>query len=153
MAESTYEVTRRATINAPVAEIHGLVDDFREWQRWSPWEGMDPDQVRTYSGSDSGVGAVYEWRGNRKVGEGRMEIRQSTPDRVVVALDFLKPFKSSNTTSFELKDLGGTTEVTWRMVGPLTTATRIMGIFRSMDKMIGPDFERGLAQLAAATES
>lgn len=148
-----YEVVRTATIDAPVERVKGLIDDFREWRSWSPWEQVDPNLQRTFSGSESGVGAVYEWSGNRKAGQGRMEITDSTAERVVVDLQFLKPFKSSNTTTFELRGTGGTTEVTWRMVGPMTFATRVMSIFKKMDDLIGPDLERGLAQLRAAATS
>ncbi len=147
----TFEVVRSVTIAAPAATIHALLDDFQAWTRWSPWEDVDPALERTYSGADAGVGAIYEWSGNRKAGQGRMEITEDVPgERVVIALDFLKPFKSSNTTIFELSEDGGSTTVTWRMVGPKTLMNKVMGIFVSMDKMIGPSFEKGLAQLSAA---
>jgi uncharacterized protein YndB with AHSA1/START domain len=152
-SKDQYEVVRTTTIAAPAAAVHALIADFRQWTRWSPWEELDPDLRRTYSGADQGVGAVYAWSGNRKAGEGRMEITDDTPpERVVIALDFIKPFKSSNTTTFELGGDEGSTAVTWRMVGPKTLMTKLMGIFKSMDKMIGPDFEKGLARLKAAAE-
>ena len=148
-----YEVRREATVAAPAQKVFDLIADFHHWTEWSPWEGLDPAMQRTHSGAASGVGAVYEWSGNRKAGQGRMEITDAAaPSRVVIALQFLKPFKSSSTTTFELADSGGSTNVTWRMVGPKTVATRIMGIFKSMDKLVGPDFEKGLGQLAAAAQ-
>lgn len=148
-----YEVVRSATVAAPAQEVFALVADFHRWTEWSPWEGLDPAMERTHSGAPSGAGAVYEWKGNRKAGEGRMEITSATaPSQVVIALQFLKPFKSSSTTTFDLTESGGTTQVAWRMVGPKTFALRIMGIFKSMDKMVGPDFEKGLAQLATAAQ-
>jgi uncharacterized protein YndB with AHSA1/START domain len=151
MATSEYEVTREAEIPASTTAVFDLIADFHRWSEWSPWEGVDPQMQRTYSGAEHGIGAVYEWKGNRKAGQGRMEITHAdTPGRVVIALQFLKPFKSSNTTTFELTGSGEGTHVTWRMVGPKTFATRIMGIFSSMDTMIGRDFEKGLAQLATA---
>ena len=154
MATSEYEVTREAEIQAPATTVFDLIADFHRWNEWSPWEGVDPQMERTYSGADRGVGAVYEWSGNRKAGQGRMEITAAdTPGRVVIALQFLKPFKSSNTTTFELTESGSSTRVTWRMVGPKTLATRVMGIFSSMDKMIGRDFEKGLAQLSGAAQA
>ena len=108
---------------------------------------------RSYSGADSGVGAGYAWAGNRKAGEGKMEITEAVePSNVQNALDFLKPFKSSSTTTFNLKPQGETTEVTWTMTGPKTLMTRVMGVFKSMDNMVGPDFEKGLTQLKGATE-
>jgi hypothetical protein len=149
-----YEVVRTTSIAAPAATVHALIADFREWPKWSPWEDLDPELHRTYSGAATGVGSVYEWRGNRKAGEGRMEITEdAAPGRVVIALEFIKPFKSSNTTTFLLGGTGDTTDVTWQMVGPKTFVTKVMGIFKSMDKMIGPDFEKGLAQLKAAAET
>lgn len=149
----TYTVTRSATIQAPPEEVWKHVVDFREWQAWSPWEGMDPDQERTYTGPESGVGSHYNWSGNRKVGEGTMEITEADePRRLVVALEFVKPFRSSNTTSLELRPEGPGTLVTWSMTGPMTLMTKMMSPFRSMDKMIGPDFERGLAGLKAVSE-
>jgi carbon monoxide dehydrogenase subunit G len=106
--------------------------------------------TRTFSGADAGVGAVYEWKGNRKAGEGRMEITAADePSGVTLALDFLKPFKSSNTTRFQLEPEGDSTRVTWTMQGPKTFVTKVMGIFTSMDKLIGKDFEKGLTQLEA----
>jgi hypothetical protein len=105
--------------------------------------------TRTFSGPESGVGAVYEWNGNRKVGQGRMEIIADSPLEVVVALSFIKPFKSSNTTTFSLQPEGVGTHVTWTMVGPKTFVTKVMGIFKSMDAMVGPDFDKGLRRLDA----
>jgi hypothetical protein len=133
--------------------VYAQIVDFRNWRNWSPWDDLDPDMQRSYSGADSGVGAGYAWAGNRKAGEGKMEITEAVePSSVQVALDFLKPFKSSSTTTFNLKPQGETTEVTWTMTGPKTLMTRVMGVFKSMDKMVGPDFEKGLTQLKGATE-
>jgi uncharacterized protein YndB with AHSA1/START domain len=151
--KNQFEVTREATIPAPREKVFGLLADFHRWPEWSPWEGLDPDMQRTHSGAPSGTGAVYEWDGNRKAGQGRMEITAAeAPSRLQIALQFLKPFKSSNTTTFDLADRDGGTHVVWRMVGPKTLMTRIMGIFSSMDKMVGRDFEKGLAQLADAAQ-
>jgi uncharacterized protein YndB with AHSA1/START domain len=148
-----FEVVREATIPASRESVFGLLQDFHRWPEWSPWEEIDPNMQRMHSGSPSGVGAVYEWEGNRKAGKGRMKITKAdAPSHLEIALDFLKPFKSSNTTTFALADQGGSTHVTWRMVGPKTFMTRVMGIFTSMDKMVGPDFEKGLAQLSDAAQ-
>ena len=146
-----YEVRRSATVAASPQVVFDLIADFHRWSEWSPWEDLDPAMQRTFSGAAAGVGAVYEWDGNRKAGKGRMEITGAdAPSRVQVAIQFIKPFKSSSTATFDLAGSGNSTNVTWRMVGPKTIATRIMGIFKSMDKMIGPDFEKGLDRLAAA---
>jgi uncharacterized protein YndB with AHSA1/START domain len=149
-----YEVVRDATVPAPPRVVFDLIADFHRWSEWSPWEDLDPAMQRTFSGAESGVGAVYEWSGNRKAGQGRMEITAAdAPSHVEVTLQFLKPNKSSNTTTFELDASGDGTHVTWRMVGPKTFMTRIMGIFTSMDKMVGPDFEKGLERLSAAARA
>jgi uncharacterized protein YndB with AHSA1/START domain len=151
-----FEVTREATIPASRAAVYALLVDFHRWREWSPWEDIDPALSRTYSGPDAGVGAVYEWVGNRKAGAGRMEITDAVESsKVEIALQFLKPFKSSSTTTFEIVERDGDTSVTWRMVGPKTLMTRFMGVFMSMDKMVGKDFEKGLTRLkdAATTTS
>jgi uncharacterized protein YndB with AHSA1/START domain len=149
-----FEVTRDVTIAAPPAAVFVLLVDFHRWTEWSPWEDLDPNLARTYSGPTSGVGAVYEWVGNRKAGQGRMEITAAeAPSRLVIALQFIKPFTSSNTTTFLLDERDDGTHVTWRMVGPKTFMTRLMGVFMSMDKMVGRDFERGLARLSEVATS
>ena len=149
----TYRVERSTTIHASAELIFSYIADFHRWTAWSPWEGLDPEMRRTYSGPDSGPGATYAWAGNRKAGEGRMEVTdQVEPSRLQVALDFLKPFKSSSTTTFDLTPEGESTRVTWTMTGRKTLMTRVMGIFTSMDKMIGPDFEKGLGRLRAVAE-
>jgi Polyketide cyclase / dehydrase and lipid transport len=149
-----YLVERAITVSAPASSVYSRLADFRQWRAWSPWEGLDPDLRRTYSGADSGKGAVYEWAGNRKAGEGRMEITDAAEgSRLQIALDFLKPFKSSSITTFTLADHGDETTVTWTMTGAKTFTTRVMGIFKSMDAMVGPDFEKGLAQLKVVSEA
>jgi len=150
-----FEVTRETTIPATRATVYALLVDFHRWREWSPWEDLDPALSRTYSGPDAGVGAVYEWVGNRKAGAGRMEITDAVESsKVQIALQFLKPFKSKSTTTFELVERDGDTNVTWRMVGPKTFMTRVMGVFMSMDKVVGKDFEKGLTLLKnAATAS
>ena len=146
-----FEVTREANIPASRGAVYAYLVDFHRWREWSPWEDLDPNLSRTYSGPDAGTGAVYEWSGNKKAGTGRMEITDAVePSKVQIALQFLKPFKSSNTTTFELVERDGSTHVTWRMVGPKTFMTRVMGIFTSMDKVVGKDFEKGLSRLSAA---
>lgn len=109
--------------------------------------------TKTFSGSESGVGAKYLWSGNRKVGQGSMEIVDAiSPSSVQIALEFVKPFKASNSTTFSLESDGAGTKVTWAMTGQKTFMTRVMGIFKSMDSMVGPDFERGLGRLKTVAE-
>lgn len=147
-----FVVEREIAISAPAPAIAGKIVDFHNWREWSPWEEVDPNLRRSYSGPDSGVGAVYEWEGNRKAGTGRMEITHVDPSEVTIDLRFLKPFKSHATTRFSFRPQGGDTVVTWTTTGPKTLMTRIMGIFTSMDKMMGPDFEKGLQRLKVSAE-
>lgn len=150
---ATFTVTRSITIQAAPDKIYPLINDFHHWKSWSPWENLDPDMVRTFNGPASGAGAVYGWEGNDQVGAGRMEITAAAPaSRVEIKLDFLKPFESHNTTVFTLEPKGGATTVVWTMAGPSPFITKLMGVFVSMDKMVGPDFEKGLASLKSATE-
>jgi uncharacterized protein YndB with AHSA1/START domain len=151
----TLHVQRSATIAAAPERIFSLLDDFHAWERWSPWEQLDPNMAHTYSGAAHGVGAVHAWKGNKKAGEGRMEIVDADPPhRLDLALTFVKPFKSANTTRFSLaENEPGTTNVTWAMDTPMPLMMQIMNVFMKMDKRIGADFEKGLSQLASlATE-
>jgi hypothetical protein len=148
----SFTVVRTIEIKAPPDKIAPLLSDFHQWSAWSPWEHLDPAMQRTFSGAAAGPGAVYGWSGNDKVGAGRMEITAVTPARVDVKLDFLKPFASHNLTEFALAAKGDTTTVTWTMHGPMPFISKIMTVFVSMDRMIGKDFEQGLANLKAAAE-
>ena len=151
MAE--FAMSRSTTINAPADRVHSHLDDFREWQAWSPWEGLDPDLERTFTGPETGVGSHYAWAGNKKAGAGTMEITGSTPSRVEIALEFLAPFKASNVTTFDLAPAGaGATRVTWHMTGNRGAVMGLMGRLY-FDRAIGKDFERGLAQLKAVSEA
>ena len=149
----TYTVERQQRVEAPPAAVLERIVDFRRWPAWSPWEDVDPALRRTYSGPDSGVGAAYAWEGNRKAGKGRMEIVDVADDAVSIDVQFLRPFKSRSTSVFRVRPDGDATAVTWTMTGPKTFMTKVMGVFTSMDKLIGPDFEKGLAQLKADAES
>ena len=153
MADDTYTVERSATISAPPARIYEEIVDFHNWRKWSPWEDVDPALQRVYSGAESGTGAVYSWSGNRKAGQGRMTITDvAEPSRVRIDLVFEKPFKARNDTVFTIEPDGAGSRVTWTMTGKKTLATKVMGIFKSMDSLVGPDFEKGLARLKATTE-
>ena len=153
MAEDAYTVQRSVTIQADPARIYEQIADFHAWVAWSPWEDLDPDLKRTYSGPESGTGAAYAWSGNRKAGQGHMRITDTAaPASVRIDLVFEKPFKGHNQTDFSIQPEGTGSRVTWTMTGKKTVMTRVMGLFWSMDKFIGPDFEKGLARLKAATE-
>ena len=152
MADS-YTVERSTTIQAPPERVYERIVDFHRWTEWSPWEGLDPDLERTYSGPDSGPGATYAWSGNRKAGQGRMAITEATePSLVRVDLRFDKPFKSESVTSFAIRPEGTGSAVTWSMAGVKTLPLKIFGIFKSMDSLVAPDFEKGLARLKTAAE-
>jgi len=148
-----FRVERSTSIRALPEKIFPLINDFRRWASWSPYERLDPDMKKTHSGAESGKGAVYEWEGNNKAGQGRMEIMDTTPpSQVVIQLDFVKPFKSHMTAEFMLLPAGEDTNVTWATYGPNTFMARVMGIFVNMDNMIGRDFEAGLANLKSESE-
>lgn len=155
MAQREFQLERSATIQAPPSAIYPLLIDLQRWQAWSPWEGLDPNLTRTYSPNTAGVAASYHWKGNRKVGEGRMEILDATePSKVVIDLEFLKPWKAKNTTTFELAGSpSGATTVRWSMRGPQTMTMRLFGLIFNMDKTVGKDFEKGLAQLRTQAEA
>ena len=149
----TFRVERSITIKAPPEKIYGLINDFHNFGTWSPWEHLDPTMQRSITGAATGKGAVYEWSGNSKAGAGRMEILESTPSsRVLMSLDFLKPIKSSSQAEYTLVPHGDSTKVTWAMYGPSPFVSKIMQVFVTMDKMIGGDFEKGLAAMKTAAE-
>lgn len=149
----SFRVQREVTIQAPPAKVFALVDDFRQWPAWSPWEKLDPAMKRTLGGPATGKGATYAWEGNDDVGRGRMEITDSAaPARLAIKLDFIEPFASSNTTEFSFDPAGAGTRVVWVMHGPMPFISKLISVFVSMDRMIGKDFEAGLANLKAAAE-
>jgi uncharacterized protein YndB with AHSA1/START domain len=149
----SFTVQRSITISAPPERVQGLIDDFRRWSAWSPWEKLDPALKRTHSGASSGKGAIYAWQGNKDVGSGRMEITDSvSPGKVIIKLDFIEPFEAHNITEFTLTPQTGGTKVTWEMHGPSPYVTKLMQVFVSMDKMVGKDFEAGLANMKAVAE-
>ena len=149
----SFRVQRSATMNAPAEKIFPYLEGLKRWTEWSPYEGRDPQMKRAYSGADSGKGAVYEWDGNDNVGKGRMEIVDSKPpSKVVIKLDFLKPFEGHNTAELTVEPKGGQTIVTWAMYGPSTFMTKLIGMFMDMDDMIGRDFAAGLAKLKTVVE-
>jgi hypothetical protein len=149
----TFRVRRATSIKAQPEKVFALINDFHQWTAWSPWEKLDPALKRAYSGAASGKGAVYEWEGNKKVGKGRMEITDApSPSKVTIKLDFLSPFEAHNTAEFALDAKAGSTDVTWAMYGPSPFIMKVMSLFVSMDRMVGKDFEAGLANLKAVAE-
>ena len=150
----SFRIQRTASIKAPPEKVFALVNDFRRWTEWSPWESIDPALKRTYEGAAAGKGAAYGWEGNKNVGSGRMEILESTPGSLItIKLDFLKPFEAHNTAQFRFDRAGDTTTVTWAMFGPSPYISKLMSLVFDMDRMVGGQFEQGLATLKAKSES
>ncbi len=149
-----FHIERSTRIAAPPASAFAQVNDFHNWDAWSPWAKLDPSMKTEYSGPTSGEGASYSWVGNNEVGEGRMTIVESKPDELVnIKLEFLKPMEATNTAKFAFKPEGDETLVTWSMDGKNTFITKAFHLVMNMDKMIGGQFEQGLAALKAAAES
>lgn len=149
----TFSVRRSASIKASPEKIFPLIDDYRNWTSWSPYENKDPAMKRTFGATTSGKGATYAWEGNKEVGQGGMEIQESVPpSRVTIKLDFVKPFEAHNIVDFTLEPQGDATKVTWNMHGPAPFVSKVMQVFIDMDNMVGRDFEAGLANMKAVAE-
>jgi hypothetical protein len=151
----TFSIQRTAAVKAPADQIFPLVNNFHQWTSWSPWENKDPAMKRTYSGAESGRGAIYAWDGNKNVGSGRMEILDaSSPSKIVIKLDFFKPFEGHNTAEFSFvpERNASATTITWVMHGPSSFMSKVIQVFMNLDSMIGRDFEAGLANLKRLTE-
>ena len=149
-----FRVTRSANVSAPQVAVFDQVNDLHKWEAWNPWGKIDPAMKESYEGAPAGTGAVYKWAGNNQVGEGKMTITESRPnDLVRIKLEFLKPFASTADTEFTFKPQGNQTGVTWSMSGKNSFIAKAMCLFMSMDKMVGGQFERGLADMKAIVEA
>jgi hypothetical protein len=147
-----FRISRSRTVKAPPEVVHAYVNDFHKWPEWSPWERLDPAMKKEISGAPAGPGATYYWTGNDQVGEGRMTITDSrAPQSVTIRLEFLKPFAATNTAQFDFAPSGSGTNVTWTMIGTNNFLAKAFTLVMDMDKMVGPDFEKGLANLDTAT--
>jgi uncharacterized protein YndB with AHSA1/START domain len=155
MQPDDYRVTRTATIKAPASAVFPLLNDFHNFDQWSPWAKLDPNMKTTLEGAPSGKGAVYTWKGNSDAGAGRMTITDSQPgERVAIDLEFEEPFASSSKTVFELAPAPGGVSVTWSMTGKNNFLSKAFCLLMGgMDRMVGPDFEKGLTQLKIAAEA
>lgn len=154
MRPDKFHIERSAQVKVPPATVFPLVNDFHGWTEWSPWDKLDPNLKRTYSREESGKGAVYAWAGNDEVGEGKMTILESKPDElVVIKLEFLKPFAATNRATFKLAAADGGTHVTWSMDGNNNFMGKAIQLIMDMDKIVGKDFETGLANLNAASQA
>jgi uncharacterized protein YndB with AHSA1/START domain len=148
----TFRLERSTTIKAPPEKIFPLVNDFHHWMTWSPWEKLDPELKRSYGGAESGKGAAYDWQG-KKAGTGRMEIIEANPSsKILIKLDFMKPFEAHNTAEFTFTPQGDGARADWAMYGPNIFMSKLMRTVINLDKLVGKDFEKGLAALKAAAE-
>jgi hypothetical protein len=143
----SFRVVRSRALPASAEQVLAQLHDFHHWAAWSPWEAIDPSMQRSYSGAASGPGAVYAWTGNGKAGAGRMEILEASSSRVLIRIDFFKPFAAHNTVEFLLAPQAGSTQLTWAMYGPSPFVSKLMGLVLNMDRLIGKDFEKGLVNL------
>jgi uncharacterized protein YndB with AHSA1/START domain len=154
MQPADFRIVRSTVISAPPADVFTQVNDFHNWAAWSPWEKLDPAMKKSFSGAAAGVGAIYDWTGDDKVGTGRMTLTDSQPSNLIrINLEFLKPFEATSITEFVFAPDGGGTKVTWSMTGNNNFMAKAAGLFMNMEKMVGGDFEKGLAQLKTAAEA
>lgn len=154
MQPSQLRVARDVTMAAPPSAVFPHVNNLHNWKAWSPWDEKDPDMTKTYEGPDEGEGASYAWAGNKDVGEGKMTITTSNPnEQVTIRLEFLKPMNVTNTSEFSFAPEGDGTRVTWELTGKNNFMGKAFGLFMNMDKMIGADFEKGLAKLKQVVEA
>jgi hypothetical protein len=151
---ASFKIERTASMAVPPDVVQSFVQDFHQWGQWSPWEHLDPNLKRTFEGAQAGVGAKYSWAGNDQVGEGRMTIESVQPNQsVTIKLEFLRPFEATNTTVFTFKASGSATDVTWTMSGDNNFVGKAFSLVMDMDKMVGKDFETGLANLKTVAEA
>ena len=153
MQPSEFRVARTATISAPAPDVIAQVNDFHNWEAWSPWAKLDPAAKNSFEGPSAGTGAIFRWAGNKEVGEGSMTITESRPsDLIRIKLEFLKPFSATNAAEFAFKPEGNQTAVTWSMAGKNNFISKAICLFMNMDKMVGGKFEEGLAQMKSVVE-
>lgn len=150
---NTFRIERSIDINAPADKIFPLINDYKNWGSWSPYEHVDPNMQRAFSGAPAGKGSVYEWSGNKNIGHGRMEILETTPSsKIVIKLDFFSPFEAHNIAEFTMRPLGSTTTVTWAMHGPAPYMAKVMHMIFKMDRMVGGQFQQGLTSMKSVAE-
>lgn len=154
MQPSDFRIVRTATMSAPAPAVFGQVNDFHNWEAWSPWAKLDPAAKNSFEGPSAGIGAIFRWAGNKEVGEGGMTITESRPsDLIRIKLEFLKPFAATNSAEFTFKPDGDQTAVTWSMAGKNKFISKAICLFMNMDKMVGGKFEEGLAAMKSIVEA
>jgi hypothetical protein len=155
---SSYHVERKLEVAAPADLVFGVLNDLHQFAGvlvlfGSPWKKRDPNMQETFEGPAAGVGQSYAWSGNKEVGKGKMMIEESVPGRKVgIKLEFVEPMKSTATCALTLAGSPSGTLVTWSMDGNHNFIGKAFGMFMDMDKMLGTDIEKGLAQLKTAAE-
>ena len=154
MQPSDFRIVRTATISAPAPAVFAQVNDFHNWEAWSPWAKLDPAAKNSFEGPSAGIGAIFRWAGNKEVGEGSMTITESRPsDLIRIKLEFLKPFAATNSAAFTFKPDGDQAAVTWSMAGKNNFISKAICLFMNMDKMVGGKFEEGLAAMKSIAEA
>jgi len=154
MQPSEFRVARSANISGSAPAVFAQVNDFHKWEAWNPWGKIDPAMKQIYEGAAAGIGAIYTWVGNNEVGEGRMTLTESRPsDLIRIKMEFYKPFAATNTAEFTFKPAGNQTAVTWSMTGNKNFMAKAIHLFMNMDKMIGGQFEKGLAEMKSIVEA
>ena len=154
MQPSEFRVARSTTISGSAPAVFAQVNDFHKWEAWNPWGKIDPAMKQAYEGAPAGIGAIYTWTGNKEVGEGRMTLTESRPsDLIRINLEFFKPFAATNMAEFTFKPEGNQTAVTWSMSGKNNFMAKAIHLFMNMDKMIGGQFEKGLAEMKSVVEA
>lgn len=154
MRPSDFRIERSAVVAAPAPVVFAQVNDLHNWDAWSPWAKLDPAAKQTYDGPRAGTGAAFAWVGNKQVGEGRMTITESRPTEFIrFKLDFVKPFAGTNMAEFTFTPRGGQTAVTWSMSGKQNFMAKVFCMFMNMDRMVGGQFEQGLAQMKSLAEA
>lgn len=154
MQPTTFTITRSATFSAPPEKVFVQINTLPYWDAWSPWAKLDPEATNTFSGPEAGVGAAMGWSGNHKVGVGKMTITESRPyEYISFRLEFIKPFQATNTSEFTFSYANNMTTVHWSMHGNNNFMARVMGLLMNCDKMVGGQFEQGLATLKTLVET
>jgi hypothetical protein len=151
---SDFRVTRSATMSAAPAAVFAQVNDFHNWEAWSPWAKLDPHAKTSFEGPSSGTGAIFRWNGDKNVGEGSMTITDSRPHEFIgIRLDFVRPFAGTNDVQFTFQPEGDRAAVTWSIAGKNNFLAKAVGLFMDCEKMTGDMFEQGLASMKSVVES
>lgn len=149
----TFRIERRMLVDAAPQDVFAQVNDFHRWDGWSPWARLDPDAKVAFEGPPAGPGAIFKWAGDDRIGQGTMTLVESKPGEFVrVDVEFAKPFEGKNTSEFTFRPQGDRTQVTWTSTGPMTFMSKALCLIRNMEKVLGPDMEKGLVQMKAVAE-